>query len=411
MKSVIIAGKLADIDGVRSGQVRIQDGTIAEVGPNLGTPDHSFGDDCLIFAGMGDIHIHARQDVTSRDNYKETFATAAAAALHGGVVHVADMPNNPIAPIDEATYAAKERLLAEGRLPVVFTLYAGVGPGTRPLQRKVPYKTYMGPSVGDLFFSRLEDLDATLAAYRGQAVSFHCEDPILLDRHRSANTHEERRPPECELSATRFALAMIEKYQLTGKLCHYSVGEGLPLIRDAKARGVPVTAEVTPHHVFFDTAMLTEQNRPWMQMNPPLRSPADRAAMLQALRDGTADYLATDHAPHTISEKERGISGQPHLDTFGPFVTWLLVEQGFSPERVAAICSANPGEFANAFRPERFGRLLPGYVGSLTVLNLRRPTTIRREDLRTRCGWSPFEGVTFPGSVEAVFIRGQQVAS
>ena len=78
-----------------------------------------------------------------------------------------------------------------------------------------------------------------------------------------------------------------------------------------------MTAEVTPHHVFFDTAQITPANRPWMQMNPPLRSPADRAAMLEALRDGTADYLATDHAPHTLAEKERGVSGQPHLDTYG----------------------------------------------------------------------------------------------
>lgn len=411
MKPIIIEGNLADIDGVRQGQVCIEEGLITAVGPHLGTPDHAFGDECLIFAGMGDIHIHAREDVTGKDNYKETFATAAAAALHGGVVHVADMPNNPAAPIDDASYVAKERLVTENQLLVVFTLYAGVGPGTRPLSRKVPYKAYMGPSVGELFFTSLEDLDETLAAYRGQTVSFHCEDPVLLDRHRSATTHEARRPPECELSATRFALAMIEKHQLTGKLCHYSVAEGLPLIRAAKARGLSVTAEVTPHHVFFDTAMLTDQNRPWMQMNPPLRSPADRTAMLEALRDGTADYLATDHAPHTLAEKERGISGQPHLDTFGPFVTWLLVEQGFSPERVAVICSANPGAFVNAFRAERFGRLAPGYVGSLTVLNLRRPTTIRREDLRTRCGWSPFEGITFPGSVAAVFVRGKRLTA
>ena len=148
---------------------------------------------------------------------------------------------------------------------------------------------------------------------------------MLLEQHRAAPTHEGRRPPECELSATRFALGLIEKYGLTGKLCHYSVGQGLPLIRDAKARGLAVTAEVTPHHVFFDTAMLTNANRPWMQMNPPLRGPADRAALLEALRDGTADYLATDHAPHTIADKEQGMSGQPHLDTYGPFVTWLLV--------------------------------------------------------------------------------------
>jgi dihydroorotase len=299
--------------------------------------------------------------------------------------------------------------VAEANLPVAFTLYAGIGPATRPLRRRVPYKAYMGPSVGDLFFTSLEQLDDTLASYRGQAVSFHCEDPVLLDRHRTAATHEARRPPECELSAVRFALAMVEKHGLTGKLCHFSVGEGLPLIREAKARGLPVTAEVTPHHVFFDTTGLTERNRPWMQMNPPLRGPADRAAMLEALRDGTADYLATDHAPHTVPEKEKGVSGQPHLDTYGPFVTWLLVEQGFTPERVAAVCSANPGAFVGPYRGEKFGRLLPGYAGSLTVLDLRRPTTVRREDLRTRCGWSPFEGVTFPGSVAAVFVRGQRL--
>src|SRR6516162_8220438 len=359
MNSVIIEGRLADIDGVRRGQIRVEAGTIAAVGTGLGKPDHVFNDDCLIFAGMGDVHIHAREDVTGKETHKETFASAAAAALHGGVVHVADMPNNPPAPIDDASYAAKEQLLLGQRLPVAFTLYAGIGPGTRPLSRTVPYKAYMGPSVGELFFSSLKDLDRTLADYAGQNVSFHCEDPVLLEKHKGAATHEERRPAECELSATRFALAMIEKHRLTGKLCHYSVGEGLPLIRAARARGLPVTAEVTPHHVFFDTAMLTEQNRPWMQMNPPLRSPADRAAMLEALRDGACDYLATDHAPHTLAEKERGVSGQPHLDTYGAFATWLLVDQGFTPERVAAICSANPGEFVAPYTTDRYGRLLP----------------------------------------------------
>ncbi len=410
MPPIIVEGTLADIDGVRPGQIAIEDGVIAAVGSDLGKPQHVFPANCLIFAGMGDIHIHAREDVTSKDNYKETFATAAAAALHGGVLHVADMPNNPAAPVDDASYTAKERLLHDQHLSVAFTLYAGIGPGTRPLQRTVPYKAYMGPSVGELFFSSLEDLDRTLAGYQGQAVSFHCEDPVLLEKHRGAPTHELRRPAECELSATRFALAMIEKYRLTGKLCHYSVGEGLALIRSAKAKGLPVTAEVTPHHVYFDTEMLTTANRPWMQMNPPLRSAADRQAMLEALRDGTADYLATDHAPHTIEEKMRGMSGQPHLDTYGPFVTWLLVEQGFTPERIAALCSANPGTFVNPYRPEKWGRLLPGYVGSLTVLDLRRPVTIRRTELKTHCGWSPFEGMTFPGSVAAVFVRGQRLS-
>lgn len=406
---LVVEGRLADVDGIRPGAVVIEEGRIAAVGTATGPADLRFADDCLIFAGMGDIHIHAREDATGNECHKENFATATAAALHGGVVHVADMPNNPAPPVDDASYAAKERLVHAAALDVHFTLYAGIGPGTRPLTRHVPYKAYMGPSVGPLYFETLEQLDQTLANYRGKPVSFHCEDPVLLAAHRSAPTHEARRPPACELSATRFAIEMVRKHRLVGKLCHYSVGEGLELIRAAKAQGLPVTAEVTPHHLFFDTSMLTDDNRQWMQMNPPLRGPVDRKAMLEALRSGVCDYLATDHAPHTIAEKRAGVSGQPHLDTYGAFVTWLLVEQGFTPERIAAICAAAPGEFVNAFSAERFGRLLPGYVGSLTVLNLRRPTTVRREDLRTRCGWSPFEGFTFPGSVEAVIIRGRRV--
>jgi dihydroorotase len=406
---LILEGRLADIDGVRRGQIALANGLIAAVGARLGTPDRVFPDSCLIVAGMGDIHIHAREDVTGQHNYKETFATASAAALHGGVVHVAAMPTNPGAPVNDASYAAKEALVHRANLPVAFTLYAGIGPGARPLARRVPYKAYMGPSVGDLFFTSLQQLDETLAHYRGQHVSFHCEDPLLLEQHQSAPTHESRRPSECELSATRFALAMIAKHQLIGKLCHYSVGEGLPLIRAAKVQGLPVTMEVTPQHVFFDTAMLTPANQRWLQMNPPIRSPADRAAMLQALRDGTADYLATDHAPHSIEEKEQGHSGMPQLDTYGPFVAWLLVEHAFPPERIAELCCANPGEFVAPYQQEKFGRLVPGYVGSLTVLDLAKPIVIRREDLKTKCGWSPFEGMSFPGSVAAVYVRGVEV--
>jgi dihydroorotase len=100
-------------------------------------------------------------------------------------------------------------------------------------------------------------------------------------------------------------------------------------------------------------------------------------------------------------------SGQPHLDTYGAFVTWLILKQGFRPEQAARFCSESPGRFVNPYTaPRNFGRIEPGYVASLTVLNLSRPVTIGRHNLCTKCGWSPFEGVTFPGSVEAVFLDG-----
>ncbi|HEY3965002.1 MAG TPA: amidohydrolase family protein [Planctomycetaceae bacterium] len=407
---MIISGQFVSSAGVRAGQILVEGDTIAAVGPALGHADVQYGDDCLIFAGMGDIHIHARDDVSEAETYKEDFSTAARAAINGGVVHVADMPNNRVAPIDDASYRGKQEHLRQRNVPIQVTLYAGIGPRTKPLSFAVPYKVYMGHSVGDLFFTTLEQLDQALVPYRGCDVSFHCEDPVLLEAHKQAATHEQRRPPECEISATRFALQMIEKYDLTGKLCHYSVGEGLPLIREARRRGLRVTCEVTPHHLYFDTADITDANRGLMQMNPPLRATPDRLAMLAALRDGTLDYLATDHAPHTLEEKGRGISGQPHLDTYGAFVTWLILNQGFRPEQVAAFCSENPGRFVNPYTaPRKFGRIEPGYAASLTVLNLSRPITIRREELFTKCGWSPFEGVTFPGSVEAVYVNGRLV--
>jgi dihydroorotase len=405
---MIISGRLVSSSGVKKGQIEFQGEKISAVGPSLGTPHYEFGDDCLIFAGMGDIHIHARDDVSELETYKEDFQTAALAALNGGVVHVADMPNNKIAPIDAETYRGKVDHLNRRNVPITVTLYAGIGPGTNPLPFPVPYKVYMGHSVGDLFFTTLEQLDETLAPYRGCDVSFHCEDPVQMEKHKHAATHEERRPAECEVSATKFALAMIEKYDLTGKLCHYSVGEGLPLIRDARRRGLRVTCEVTPHHLYYDISDITDENRGLMQMNPPLRATADRLAMIAALRDGTLDYLATDHAPHTLAEKEKGISGQPHLDTYGAFVTWLILEQGFAPEQVARFCCENPARFVNRYTtPRQFGFIERGYTASLTVLNLARPIRIRREELFTKCGWSPFEGVTFPGSVEAVFVDGR----
>lgn len=407
---MIIAGQFVHADRQWTGQIRIAGKTIVEAGAHLGEADITFGTDCLIFPGMGDIHIHARDDVSGKEIYKEDFRTVSAASINGGVTHVADMPNNPAAPINDASYHAKQQHLASREIPVHVTLYAGIGPGTRPLSFPVPYKAYMGHSVGDLFFTTLQQLDETLANYRGCNVSFHCEDPELMEQHKGAATHEQRRPAECEVSATRFALQMIEKYDLTGKLCHYSVGDGLPLIRAARAKGLRVTCEVTPHHLYFDETDIVDANRGWMQMNPPLRAHADRLAMLDALRDGTLDYLATDHAPHTLEEKARGISGQPHLDTYGPFVTWLMAKQNYTPEDIARVCCENPGRFVNPFvAPKKFGRLEPGYTASITVLNLRKPITIERSNLKTKCGWSPFEGVTFPGSVEALYLEGVRV--
>lgn len=241
-------------------------------------------EDVMIFAGFGDIHIHAREDVSGKHTYKEDFVSSGYAAINGGVVHVADMPNNPIPPIDDQSYQKKEELTHKS--PIHITLYAGIGPDTQPLNRTVPYKVFMGPSIGELFFKDNITLENTIKNYQGLDVSFHCEDPEVLENSKSEKTHEDRRPKKAEILATEFALYLIEKYKLRGKLCHYSTGEGLQKILAAKKRGVTVTCEVTPTHLFFDRSMLTEENSIWFQMNPPLRDPEDKEVLLNALKNG-----------------------------------------------------------------------------------------------------------------------------
>lgn len=383
--------------------------------------DKYFDDDCLMFAGMGDIHIHAREDVSQKNIYKEDFISASCCAINGGVVHIGDMPNNPVPPVDDKSYLEKFKLSEKSLVPIL--MYAGVGPATRPLSFKVPYKVYMGPSIGELFFRDNQSLEDVLVHYKHQHVSFHCEDPEILEAHKNESSHITKRPVSAELMATNVALKLIEKFHLNGKLCHYSAGEGLQSIIEAKKRGINVTCEVTPQHLYYSQDKLSiksSREQTFFQMNPPIRFESDRVALLQALKDGRIDYLATDHAPHSMEEKEKGMSGLPGLDTFGSFVTWLILQEKVDTKIIAKVASEAPGRFFNQFLDSLnqqtnmfnrhglgFGFLEKGYSASFTILNLNHPMKIDQTHLKTKARWSPFLDETFPGCVEAVYVSGR----
>jgi dihydroorotase len=386
-------------------------GLITRVTHGFESDSMRYSEDCIIFPGFGDIHIHAREDVSGKHTYKEDFQSAGNAAVQGAVLHVADMPNNPIPPINDLSY--NEKLALTSKSPIHITLYAGIGPTTSPLTRKVPYKVFMGPSIGELFFEDNASLEKVIERYRGQDVSFHCEDPEVLTANKSKSTHEERRPKEAETIATDFALMLIEKYKLKGKLCHYSTKDGLQKIIAAKKRGINVTCEVTPTHIMFDMDMLTEENHRWFQMNPPLRGKEDRMAMVQGILDGYVDFLATDHAPHTKEEKQKGISGISQLDTYGLFVTYMILKLGIPMQTIARICAKNPGDFVRPYIPANFGKgfgeINEGYAANFSILNLKKPFLFESHMIKSKSGWSPFEGFTFPGSIESVYYLGEKL--
>ncbi|MGA1489216.1 MAG: dihydroorotase [Planctomycetota bacterium] len=203
-------------------------------------------------------------------------------------------------------------------------------------------------------------------------------------------------------------LALARQHGFRPHIAHLSTAGGLAEIEAARSAGLPVTCEVAPHHLFFD-----RENRGgtshsgWLQMNPPLRTPEDRRALIEGLRRGAIDIIATDHAPHSIEENERGISGVPLLDTFAPFLGWLAEEEGFDWAVLVERAARRPAEIFRDFLPARYGALEVGCSAGFVVLDPESPWTVRNGDIRSRAGWSPFEGHTFPVSVVGTAVGGE----
>lgn len=423
------------------------------------TVDHEFEADCLIFPGFGDVHIHAREDETGKQVYKEEYKTAADAALHGGVVHVCAMPNTPNPVVSKERFAWHRNRIAELNHCVSILNYIGIDSKTFPLGKPGEhfYKLYFGKSVGDLTVTYGSELDVILSRYRGHNISFHVEYEPIIQASAHGKTHSDRRPVEAVNEGLRLLLPLIEKYKVKAKLCHWSTGgESFEMIRDYRNRGCDIVLEVSPLHLLFDTSMTDLDPELWtkIQMNPAIQAPEHRAALIKGLKEGFIQFLATDHAPHTEEEKfsafakfkddfpgktnkeialllrdndrdtylktctENNHSGAPWLDTYALVCAWLMNEYGFTAQDITRVASYHPGEFVNSHLKRQFplknigkgfGKIEKGYVGSLTVLNLKKKIVVVREELKTKCGWSPLEERTMPGAVEAVFVRGKRI--
>lgn len=418
--------------------------------------NHLFGNECLVFPGFGDVHIHAREDETGKQNYKEEYQTAADAALNGGVVHVSAMPNTPDPVVRKREFAWHRTRVFELAHPVSILNYLGIDSKTEPLGKPGEhfYKLYFGKSVGDLTVTYGSELETILARYKGHHISFHVEYEPIVQASSGGKTHSDRRPVECVNEGLRILLPLIEKYKIHAKLCHWSTGgESFEMIAVARKRGADIVLEVSPLHLLFDTSMTDADPSLWtkIQMNPAIQSREHRLALIKGLKEGFIQFIATDHAPHTEEEKyvafkkfadeypgksnkeiaaamrekdealfnatceENNTSGAPWLDVYGLVCTWLMNEHNFTSQQVARAAAYMPGAFVNRHLKKQFprqnfgkgfGEIKKGFMGSLTVLNLKKTTHVVREELKTKVGWSPLEGRDMPGAVEAVFIQG-----
>jgi len=405
----LIEGELLESTGSCQSRLRIcsDSGTILERGDLDGTPDVVWPEGVLVCPGFIDIHVHCRDDPGGSQRHKEDYRSASEAAIHGGVVLLGDMPNNPDPPIDADSYLRKRKLADEKSL-VDVVLYGLLSSGGRPYRNDIPWKCYFGPSVGDIDSWGDSSVAEVLSPFSGRVVMFHAEDPAILATNTDRPTHEQRRPPEAEVEAIQTILTICKQLDIHPHIAHLSTADGLSVIEEARRCGQHVTTEVAPHHLCFDI-----ENRhqfecgQWLQMNPPLRSATDRLALMQGLISGAIDCIATDHAPHTLAENDEGISGVPLLDTFGGFLCHLAREGVPWPVLIDR-ASTTPARLFGAFHDGVLGDLQPGTLASITVIDLREEWLVERNQIRSRAGWSPFEGFRFPGRVAETVIRGKR---
>lgn len=379
----------------------------------------------FLLPGCVDMHVHLRDPGATQ---KEDFLTGTAAALAGGVTTVADMPNNN-PPIETVEGFEEKKLVAFTKAVCDFMLYFGassknLGEVVRLRQfstQVAGIKLFMGPTTGVEREVDEKMLPEVFAAFPKLAC-VHAEDAGMVaeleQKYRSnlgaeatCAYHNKIRPPEAAAVAVEEAIAAAQKSGAHLHVCHASTAKEVELISQARGRlGVRVTCEVSPHHLFLTEEDAERTGGNSLKVNPPLRSRQDVDALWHGLREGKIDCIASDHAPHTPDEKQRGYweapAGVPGLETMLPLMLTAALDKKITLPRVVELLSANPAKILGL----RYkGKIAKSADADLVLVDLRKSFRVRNANLYTKCGWNPFEGSTLRGTVERVFLRGREV--
>jgi dihydroorotase len=391
----------------RQRDVRIEDGTVAAVGEDLGDPDVDATGKRL-FPGAIDVHVHFRQPGFP---HKETWETGSRSAAAGGVTTVVDQPNTDPPTVAGAAFDEKAGLAGESL--VDWGVNGGVTPEwdpntlfDRPLFALG--EVFLADSTGDMGIDVDRFADAVQrAGEAGVTVTVHAEDADLFREEARERDDPDAwsayRAAEAEAAAVERALAVGADADADVHIAHTSTPEGIDAASEAGA-----TCEVTPHHLFLSRDDLPDLGT-FGRMNPPLRSEERREAVYERVADGTVDVIATDHAPHTREEKDASIwdapSGVPGVETMVPLLLEEARQGRLSYERVRDLVATNPAEI---FDLPTKGRIEEGRDADLVLFDPDDARAIRGDDLHSKCGWTPFEGWTgvFP---ELTLVRGEVV--
>lgn len=418
MDGIVIKGCEVFRQGVFvSADVEILDGVVTRVEPGIvpgeGVSVCNF-DNCLVVPGLVDVHVHLREPGFS---YKETIKSGTEAAARSGYAAVCAMPNLSPVPEDAATLAQELDLIARDAaidiLPYGAITRGQKGAKLADMAAMAPYVCGFSDDGHGVQSAELMR-EAMLEAGRlGRPIAAHCEDNSLLrggyihDGEYAAAHGHRGICSESEWGPIERDIGLLRGTGCAYHVCHISTAESAELIRRAKAEGLDISCETAPHYLLLSDAELQEDGR--FKMNPPLRGEADRLALIEALRDGTIDMIATDHAPHSAEEKSRGLEksayGITGLETAFPVLWTGLVEPGIiGRERLAELMSTAP---ARRFGIESGIEL--GKPASLAVFDVSTTYTIDPAAFASKGRATPFGGRQVRGRCVLNICRGREV--
>ncbi len=418
MSSVVLSGGQVFVDGaLQKKDVLIEDERIAKIGENLSGEKI----DCtgkLILPGAIDIHVHFRD---FSESHKEDWASGSRAAAAGGTTTVFDMVNN------DPPITTKERLFQKKELAkksiVNYGLYFGLGPDNLDSLAEVAphvcgFKLHMCKTTGDLLLTdpMLQKKAFEKVKETGKIIVIHAEDREILEAaaknvegRNDFLAHADSRPHDAEIKAVEAAISFQKESGAKAHITHMTTARAAELICNAKKDGRNITCDTCPTYLFLTTKDLEEKGA-HAKMNPPVREEKDLLALWNGIRCGEIDIISTDHAPHTLDEKNKSFfdapAGVPGVEMRVPLLLDSVNKNKISLETFVKACSTNP---AKRFGLKGRGALKEGSFADIMVVDINLKKEVKREEQRTKCGWSPYEGRVLKGWPVMTFVNGKLV--